>query len=107
MIIPSNNSLFTPSGIVLARKIKVGDIIVFSVKGLSDPIIHRVIKITFDNQTGKYYFQTKGDHNPRSLPIELNTSQGKIVGVAHFRIPWLGYLKIWFFSFLKLFHLVR
>ncbi len=85
------------------KNIKIGDVIVFNVPGMSDPIIHRVIKITYDNSTKKYYFRTKGDHNPESLFIELNTSQDKVLGVAFFRIPKLGYLKIWFVKLLSVF----
>ncbi len=83
--------------------IQKGDIIVFRVPGLSDPVIHRVIKKWVEN--GTYHFQTKGDHNPTSLLIELDTSEEDIVGVAFFRIPKLGYLKIWFADLLRFLHL--
>lgn len=86
-----------------ADDIKVGDIVVFwSAK--RDPIIHRVVKKW---QAGSiYYFQTKGDNyktNPASIKSafldETNVSEKQIVGNAVFRIPLLGYIKIWFVEF--------
>lgn len=104
---PLHNGFSKGDLILLKHKdpnnIDVGDVIVFNVQGMSDPIIHRVVKITYANSTNKYYFRTKGDHNPRSLFIELNTSQDKVLGVAFFRIPKLGYLKIWFVGLLSVF----
>ena len=85
--------------------IHIGDVIVFwSAKG--DPIIHRVVKKWDENKI--YYFQTKGDNNPNSIQSssldETRISQNLIVGSAVFRIPFLGYIKIWFvdiINFLK------
>ncbi|MBI2655059.1 signal peptidase I [Candidatus Woesearchaeota archaeon] len=75
----------------------VGDIIVFW-SARKDPIIHRVVKKWQEN--GIYYFQTKGDNNPNSISDialdETRISQEQIVGNAVFRIPFLGYIKIWF-----------
>ena len=83
------------------ENIDVGDIIVFwSAK--RDPIIHRVVKKWQENEA--YYFQTKGDNNP--LPIksasldETRVSQAQVVGNAIFKIPLLGYIKIWFVEFI-------
>ena len=83
------------------ENIKIGDVIVFwSAK--QDPIIHRVVKKWQEN--GVYYFQTKGDNNPDSIKSpgldETRTSQDKIIGNAAFRIPLLGYIKIWFVEML-------
>lgn len=82
------------------ENINAGDIIVFwSAK--KDPIIHRVVRKWEDNQV--YYFQTKGDNyetNPVSIKSpfldETRISEKQIVGSAVFRIPILGYIKIWF-----------
>ena len=78
------------------QDIKIGDVIVFwSAK--KDPIIHRVVKKWQEN--GDYYFQTKGDNNKDSLkdPIvdETKINEENVIGNAVFRIPLLGYIKIW------------
>ena len=83
-----------------AEKIKVGDVIVFwSAK--RDPIIHRIVKKWQEGET--YYFQTKGDNyrtNPSPIKNPLldqtRVSEDMIVGNAVLRIPFLGYIKIWF-----------
>ena len=79
------------------ENIKIGDVIVFWSER-KDPIIHRVVRKWQEN--GIYYFQTKGDNNPDSIktPLldETRISQDKIVGNAVLRIPFLGYIKIWF-----------
>ena len=90
------------------ENIMVGGIIVFW-SARKDPIIHRVVKKWQENDI--YYFQTKGD-NYKTNPVSINNmlldetriSQGQIVGNAIFRIPFLGYIKIWFvdiISFLR------
>ena len=50
----------------LAKKLKKGDIIVFNHKG--KVITHRVVGMGTDN-SGKYYFRTKGDANIVEDPI--------------------------------------
>ncbi len=83
------------------KNIKIGEVIVFDA-GKSDPIIHRVIRGWKENNV--YYFQTKGDNNARSLPgIETRVREDKIIGRAVFRVPLLGYIKIWFVQLLQLF----
>ncbi|MCM2326161.1 MAG: signal peptidase I [Candidatus Woesearchaeota archaeon] len=80
------------------EKIKIGDVIVF-VANQRDPIIHRVInKWQVD---GKYYFQTKGDHNENSYSFESAISEDLLVGKAALRIPFLGNVKIWFVDLLR------
>jgi len=81
------------------KDIKTGDVIVFQ-GSRPDPIIHRTIKEW--NKEGRYYFQTKGDNNFRSNPDEVSISQDRIIGKAIFRIPLLGWIKIWFVKLLKL-----
>jgi signal peptidase I len=81
--------------------IAVGDVIVYQAKR-PYPIIHRVIDIR--DTGGELYFQTKGDNNPdqiRDLYLdERNISSESYYGRAVFRIPWLGYIKIWFVEIL-------
>ncbi|MBI2124832.1 signal peptidase I [Candidatus Woesearchaeota archaeon] len=96
---------FSKGDIIVLRgkppeKIEIGDIIVFwSAK--KDPIIHRVVKKWKENED--YYFQTKGDNyktNPASIKSpfldETRINEEQIVGNAAIKIPFLGYIKIWF-----------
>jgi signal peptidase I len=98
--------------IVIGKKpeqIKVGDVIVFMgyVRDKRAPIIHRVIKKFYNENVNQYYFQTKGDHNTRSLYSEMQISKQDILGVGIFRIPYLGYVKLWFVDFLIRIGVVR
>jgi signal peptidase I len=91
-----------------AEDVKNGDVIVFS-SIRSDPIIHRVVSKTVD---GELLFQTKGDNNQASIESNLldetKITEDAIIGKAVFRIPFLGYIKIWFVDILQLFnHLLR
>ena len=80
-------------------KPKIGDIIIFKANTESKaprPIIHRIVKI--ENNL----IQTKGDHNEKQLVIsdpgntdETTIRQEQIIGKAIFKIPLLGYVKIW------------
>lgn len=87
-----------------AKDIKVGDVIVFQ-GGKADPIIHRVVRKW--KKEDQYYFQTKGDNNADSISgnllDEMNISEEKVIGNASFKIPFLGYIKIWFVELLRLF----
>lgn len=74
-----------------------GDIIVFMTNYKNEPIIHRVIK------KNNNIYQTKGDHNTDSGFFEMSIQQQDIIGVAAFRIPWLGYVKIWFSQLISIF----
>ena len=80
---------------------KIGDIIIFKPDSESTaprPIIHRIVSI---NENG--IIQTKGDHNSEQLTKlnnrystdETSIKQEQIIGKAVFKIPYLGYLKIW------------
>ena len=73
------------------ESIKKGDILVF-MGWQPDPIIHRVVKIEYVNES--YYFQTKGDHNGISGPVDMNIGEKQLYGKAWFKIPYLGYVKI-------------
>ncbi len=81
------------------KDVSVGDVIVFSANQ-PDPIIHRIVAKW--EEDGIYYFATKGDHNPGMLPIEYKISEERLIGKAIFRIPGLGYIKIWFVQLLEL-----
>lgn len=84
------------------KDINIGDVIVFR-SNRNDPIIHRVVKKLQDND--EIYFQTKGDNNKdsikNSLLDETNLREDVILGKAVFRVPLLGYIKIWFVDILK------
>ncbi len=78
---------------------KTGDIIVFR-SGRPDPIIHRVIKMENENT-----YVTKGDHN--RAPIiddtlnEYDTKKSAVIGKSIAKVPFLGYIKIWFVDLLN------
>ncbi|HLC97150.1 MAG TPA: signal peptidase I [Candidatus Nanoarchaeia archaeon] len=92
--------------------IEVGEVLVFISSRTNpkpDPIIHRVVKKWEEN--GVFHFQTKGDNNARQINecqggyciFENDIGQNQVVGKALFRIPLLGYIKIWFVDMLTLF----
>jgi len=85
-----------------AENVEIGDTIVFR-SSRKDPIIHRVVKKFDDNGI---YFQTKGDNNEDSIKNdkldETNLGEDVIIGKAAFRIPLLGYIKIWFVEIIEI-----
>ena len=83
------------------KNIRKGDILVFNAD-LQVPIIHRVINKWEVN--GKYYFTTKGDHNTDLFYAigEDRINENQVIGRAVLRIPWLGYIKIWFVDAVKM-----
>ncbi len=98
-----------------SNNIKIGDVIVFKSARTNpkpDPIIHRVIII--EEKNGSIIYQTKGDNyvtNRRQINgcfqdgciYESDIQQSQILGKALFKVPWLGYIKIWFVDLLNLF----
>lgn len=74
------------------EKINVGDIVVYSANNNIPPIIHRVVRI--EKVNNKYVYTTKGDHN--QIPDYEPVSQDQVLGRSVFRIPLLGWVKIWF-----------
>jgi signal peptidase I len=80
--------------------IQVGEVIVFQSKK-PYPIIHRVVKK--DNMS-MWVFQTKGDNNKAQIrDAELDETrvlEKQLLGKAVIRVPWLGYVKIWFVDLL-------
>ncbi|MBU0470845.1 MAG: signal peptidase I [Nanoarchaeota archaeon] len=96
---------FNKGDVILLWKAKpdnvaVGDILIFQ-GNKPQPIIHRVIKGW--NTDGKYYYQTKGDHNSDSFPAILEDEIGeeRLLGKGLIRIPYLGWLKILFVDLVK------
>ena len=95
--------------------IKIGDIIVFisaRTNPKPDPIIHRVIII--EEKDGSIIYQTKGDNpitNRRQINgcfqdgciYESDIKQNQVLGKAVFKVPYLGYIKIWFVDLLNFF----
>ena len=82
------------------KDVKIGDVIVYQ-GDMPDPIIHRVVKKWQDEEG--WHFQTKGDHNQGSNYNEEDIKKDKLIGKAIFRIPYLGWIKIIFVEFLKVF----
>ena len=102
---PMKNGFNKGDIIVLIGKkpedIGTGDIIVFR-SNRPDPIIHRVVDVRTSN--GKFVFQTKGDNNKESLKgviDETNINQDQVIGKSLFKIPYLGFIKIWFVEILR------
>jgi len=88
---------------------KLGDIVIFKPNPESRaprPIIHRIVNI---NEQG--IIQTKGDHNKDQLTIsnniyrtdETTIKQSQIIGKAIIKVPYLGWVKIWFTELIQAF----
>lgn len=69
---------------------EIGDIIVFTANS-NNPIIHRVVAKNED------VYQTKGDANSDSSESlgETSITNARIIGKALFRVPYLGWIKVW------------
>ena len=84
------------------EEISIGDVIVFQSQK-PYPIIHRVIE---KSDKGMWVFQTKGDNNKAQIKDseldETRVLEKQILGKAMFRVPFLGYVKIWFVDLMKL-----
>jgi signal peptidase I len=77
------------------ENIQVGEIIVYSSDRGIPPIIHRVV--SKEKISNKYYFITKGDnYATNQVPDHLPVPEDRVLGRAVFRIPLLGWVKIWF-----------
>jgi signal peptidase I len=88
---------------------KLGDIIIFQPNIDSRaprPIIHRIVGISEEG-----IIQTKGDHNKDQLTTsnngyktdETNIKESQIIGKAIIKIPYLGWVKIWFTELINAF----
>lgn len=62
------------------------------------PIIHRVVSIN-STESGPL-LTTKGDNNPAIMEKETNIPQEDVLGVAVFRIPYLGLINYYFYEFI-------
>jgi hypothetical protein len=78
-------------------ELQVGEILVYQSK-LAYPVIHRVV-------AKNDVIETKGDHNSDQILVpninEKYITKDQIIGKAWFRIPYLGYVKIWFTQLLQ------
>jgi signal peptidase I len=70
------------------EELKEGDVGVYSSDIHKYPIIHRVMSI----EENGYIF--KGDHNSENDPYIV--PKDLLIGKALFRIPYIGWIKIWF-----------
>jgi signal peptidase I len=70
--------------------VKIGDVIVYTVPGRADPIIHRVIDVEPN------VLVTKGDANDMQLDFEYEIRRPQLQGVAVARLPYLGWVKVAF-----------
>lgn len=88
-------------------KPKIGDVIIFKPNLESTaprPIIHRIVVIN------NGVIQTKGDHNEKQLTYsnniyatdETKIEENQLIGKAIFRIPYLGWPKIWLTEAIKI-----
>jgi|SaaInlStandDraft_3_1057020.scaffolds.fasta_scaffold00666_17 signal peptidase I len=82
------------------KKLKIGDVLVFQSPYRPEPIIHRIVKITEENEIKVY--QTKGDHNVASGKHDFKITEGQLLGKAWFRAPFLGWIKIGFVKLMSL-----
>ncbi|MFH1308178.1 MAG: signal peptidase I [archaeon] len=73
--------------------IKPGQVIIFQARR-THPIIHRVI-LKQEKITGNYY-STKGDNNFDQLDDEKNIPQDAVIGKSLVRIPYIGWIKLFF-----------
>ena len=86
------------------QKLEEGEVIVYWSRR-PDPIIHRTID---KFQEGSfYYFQTKGDNNKAQINDpsldETRIREDRVIGKTILRVPFLGYIKIWFVKMIGLF----
>jgi len=95
---------FKKGDIIAVRKMsdyKIGDVIIFDARqeksvivnaNQTKPIIHRVIEVDNDKNT----LSTKGDNNKDQLPtgVENDIPKKKIFGKAIFKVPKLGWVKL-------------
>ncbi|MBS3073260.1 signal peptidase I [Candidatus Pacearchaeota archaeon] len=77
------------------KEYEIGDVIVFNVPGQNTPTIHRIINMTDKDYT------TKGDHNDGQLAYEHQIIPNQVIGKAIFRIPKLGWFKLFLYDMFK------
>ncbi|KAI8900283.1 hypothetical protein BC833DRAFT_582538 [Globomyces pollinis-pini] len=79
--------------------LKVGDITVYKLKGQDIPIVHRILEIHENTETGKISILTKGDYNNLDDRALYNRGQlwihpEDIMGRVYGHIPYLGMFTI-------------
>ena len=74
------------------KAIKTGDVVVYQTTLNNNPIIHRVIATTMNNN--RLTYTTKGDHNAVRDPQLVQEEQITNTGIAVLRVPYVGWLKI-------------
>ena len=84
-----------------AKSVESGDVLVFMTPYKQEPIIHRIIKISVEDN-GQVYL-TKGDHNLAPGKYDLNISEKQVLGKGWFKVPYLGWIKIGFVDLLGMF----
>lgn len=101
------NSGFNKGDIMLVTgwtEISTGDVIVFE-GSQAYPIIHRALVVT------PTHLQTKGDNNERQITFnsfdETHVPRETVYGEAIIRVPYLGYVKIWFVNLLQFFGILK
>ncbi|KAI9296428.1 hypothetical protein K502DRAFT_364108 [Neoconidiobolus thromboides FSU 785] len=75
--------------------VQIGDIILFHLKSVNNPIIHRVITLHRDNSITKEFILTKGDNNLSNDRELYNNDQlwlerKDITGIVKGYIPYIG-----------------
>jgi hypothetical protein len=78
----------------------IGDILVFWAEGRNEPIIHRIVQVR-QLADGNYAYSTKGDNNCGSAQFEHDIRADLMIGKAVARIPFLGWIKIFFVELLS------
>jgi signal peptidase I len=75
------------------KNINRGDVIVYEITHNRNPIIHRIVEVRKSEEG--YEFITRGDNNNK---VDKPVGEGQIerTGKAIFRLPFLGWVKIWF-----------
>jgi len=97
---------FTKGDILFITKPKIkdiglGDIIIFNARtsGIAHPVIHRVISINQDLETGEKIFSTIGDNNSGQISSEKAITEEQIIGKAKIKlVPYAGWIKLIFFE---------
>ncbi|RKO87421.1 hypothetical protein BDK51DRAFT_36430 [Blyttiomyces helicus] len=79
--------------------IRVGEICVFKLEGKETPIVHRVLELHEETETGKQFLLTKGDNNPvddRGLYNrgQMWIHQDHVVGRVKGFLPYVGMVTI-------------
>lgn len=82
--------------LINASDLKQGDVVVYNSGQHSYPIIHRVTYINENENT----YEIKGDNN--DTPDPWSVSNDQLIGKALFKIPYIGWLKIWFTNIISL-----